>query len=716
MRKKRHIRWLALTVVVLMALMQLFPLTFADNEEFSEITLMDDGEAADDKPILSVDYLGISTEYSGPKPKQPVPIMENGNVTFWVGVSVDKLDQVPFIRKHGLYGLEIGFDYNPTYVEPWNDLAAYADLRPTSSDEAKKTEAWLATLEKYNFEEDANQLNADVWDANLYELKANDSVRAAGVDTDPWREENVSESWKMGFVSIRKKADVEKSEETNRFYGVTDTSEKYILKMPFRLKAVPPDGSKPLVFKLSRGPSTLSMSAGANGYEDFAAWEREDRSEPEHNLKNIFTFGGDLNIFGGSNTAGAMSDLTVSRTVEGAEEILDLHTDATLDTVTSYTAERMEYYVQVPAETSEVTLTMLGLSEAPTVTHSDNDATTTTLEVSAGAGGYTADVTLVDVDMTKNGGFNNTVTIKVGETSYFVYIRKLVQPRIVLEYGNSPYGEIMKSDLEDKDAAKAQFNLNNRFTAGYTPENVAPKAKTASFGYRSWVDVLQSSTPTEEQQALIADPNVNMDRNEYAIFIYDNTESFVDPGFTVTNSFGESVPVTRTVEVNSMAVNNVTTFASGVITEVSITIPAGTEEITQITNLESGYVVPGIYTMTYSAEDIDGSQIVETNAEGESSPIQRKVVVLHRLGDTDFSGGIGSQDFNQLYQAISNFNSYLSNVDLTARRLFIYRTLDTDFSDGIGSQDFNAIYNGINSQGRYIENLYRELPLNIDTG
>ena len=45
---------------------------------------------------------------------------------------------------------------------------------------------------------------------------------------------------------------------------------------------------------------------------------------------------------------------------------------------------------------------------------------------------------------------------------------------------------------------------------------------------------------TPEQLVALNNPDINMDRNDYAIFVY-NGKYFVDPGFTATDSAGIKV-------------------------------------------------------------------------------------------------------------------------------------------------------------------------------
>lgn len=72
---------------------------------------------------------------------------------------------------------------------------------------------------------------------------------------------------------------------------------------------------------------------------------------------------------------------------------------------------------------------------------------------------YSSDLfDLAELDKTVNDGYNNTVTITAGGTTYTVYIRRLLKPKIILNPGNSPVGMIMSDNVKylrqiDKDNA-----------------------------------------------------------------------------------------------------------------------------------------------------------------------------------------------------------------------------------------------------------------------
>lgn len=142
-------------------------------------------------------------------------------------------------------------------------------------------------------------------------------------------------------------------------------------------------------------------------------------------------------------------------------------------------------------------------------------------------------LTLSDVDMTKNNGFCNVIKIiykppdQKKAIDYLIYIRKLVKPQINLNYGNSPFGLIMRDDEnlptpEDKEAAKEAFCVNNRFDdPGLTPKGGITNRTYNLYAWRQQTDAEH-----------------NMDRNDYALFT-EYYRGFTDPGLTVTNSHNE---------------------------------------------------------------------------------------------------------------------------------------------------------------------------------
>ncbi len=281
--------------------------------------------------------------------------------------------------------------------------------------------------------------------------------------------------------------------------------------------------------------------------------------------------------------------------------------------------------------------------------------------------------------------FDIVVTAPDGTSSqtYTLHIQRLAKAEIKLNYGNSPYGMIMKdpdvntanaaygkTDAEKdtwREAAKTEFNTGNKFTAGYTPLN-APTDKT--YTVTAWTRSTDST--------VIANPDVNMDRNEYAIFIY-NGKTFKDPGFTAINSLGETVDaanVTRTMTVNRMngtgdaAWTNVTAETDFTLTENASGF------ITNVTSETSRMIRPDIYEITYTFTDYDGTTKTAT----------RKVVVLNLIGEVTCDGSYGPDDGNRIHAKVGG-----TEFTATGRsgELLTFRIADVSSDGSVAPDDGN---------------------------
>ena len=218
-----------------------------------------------------------------------------------------------------------------------------------------------------------------------------------------------------------------------------------------------------------------------------------------------------------------------------------------------------DYYVRVPDVDADSIQFNVTLTNPDTTTITASDGTTLT-PTKNDDGTYTIKAPLTNKGQTEN---TITITTKAGTDkdaptlTYTFHVQQLVEAKITLNYGNSPYGEIMKdSAITDKAKAKEEFDKSNKYATGYIPANAASK-QNVSYPFRAWVDVKDLDGITAAEQAKLVDPDINIDRNDYAIFIY-NGRTFVDPGFTATDSEGKPVTnLTRKITVSRMQVQQI---------------------------------------------------------------------------------------------------------------------------------------------------------------
>ena len=304
----------------------------AAQEPSSQANSSADASGDSQKPKLFIDFLGDTTnKFTG----QSLPMTTDqsfaqsggpwykygdanasGNVTptvpgtvFWVGVGIDKMKLFELAKDgKGLTSLELGFYYNPDFVMPY----VGGDATAVGSYDYKSPAAaagYKALLEEKNLAQGGNTVNQ--WDRDIYRIEQ--AIPYRSCVTDPDTQETVTypasfDNWEMLYVSLEKNEDV--WAQPSRFSDpaqLDDGTIYYVMMLPFVLKQYDP--SDRLCFRLARNASLFSMGGGEYGagtYDEgnfrssFGAWEKETRT-PNHNLKEMFTFEGDLNIFAGEN-------------------------------------------------------------------------------------------------------------------------------------------------------------------------------------------------------------------------------------------------------------------------------------------------------------------------------------------------------------------------------------------------------------------------------
>lgn len=644
------------------------------------------------KPAIYIDYLGQGEQPSAPTEppkfvKQNVEdaAAEGRSIIFWVGLAVDNLSLVEEITSNGMYGIEAAFNYDPGYVKPYTtDPSSDAD--------------WLSRLNTANLASDGSA----IWDSNTYELTGKMS---RSINSDPYSENDFDSGWKMSYVNIEKNAASSADTGSNRFKGISDNDKQYLLKIPFELTDAPEEGATnlPLVFKLSRGPSTLVFLYG-DGTTDFA-WRSKDKytENEQTNIKKRFDFKGNLNIFGGkSEEESSMTDLQVvsqkqseTESTEITETVHDLYADdGFTPPAITYSAQTDKYYTRVAADVTSVKLKLSGsdLSVAE-VKYTDSSGQQQTLTPAQDSDGfwYTGDIPLVD---TSPANRFNEITVTVGGADYVVYVQKLVQPRIVLNPGNSPYGMIMKeadwSD-EQKTEAKAQFvSRNGRFGTTLTPTG---GNATRYYRNQAWAGSMDSET--------------NLDMDDNSIFVYNRT-NFRDPGFVAYDSNGTKVDdekITRSITVSRMNVSGTNGLRDTNQTEDTITVTGEANDylFTEITSTVNAIrmIRPDVYDMKYSFTD---------SISGDTVEVIRKVVILGKLGDCDLSNIVNSSDMNAIKGAIGGSELATGTSKESVKNMYIYRIVDTDRSGIINASDMNAIKGAVG--GTAIQPIYIALPSN----
>ena len=663
--------------------------------------IADDAAATSTVRTLSVDFMGRGATPQETSPGSARLNADDVGKEFWVGVAVDNVNDLPLFTD-GIYSLELAFEYDPDFVEPY------------FTSENAETE-WAAALESGNL---AAANSSTWWNSEQYEII---SVAETDINTTTDREnadvmaQREADGWKMCTVCVTLKSGA--SFDGARFKDLADGAKQYLLKLPFKLNSVPADDAvdtNPRVLSLVRGPETLDIGSGETGTDPYSAWEATVTDPNDAtNMKTLFTFPGDISLF---DAGGAIEDIVPFKTETDAETGDVTETTYTLSTtkdlaLDGFKTETLDYYLSVSNETEKIKLRIIS-SELPTVTA--NTASVTATLTATDKVYETAEFDLAELDKTAEAdGYNNTVTVTAGGTTYTLHIRRLFEPKIVLNPGNSPYGMIEKmstrylgetdgwSDQKIADA-KTEFEKNNRFVAGYVPDDALDMKI-----YNQYI------TYRPEVWGGTIDPEVNMDRNTEAIFIY-NGQEFKDPGYKVIDSFGDivenpsvkcSIKIKRMLSDGTNGVNNVT--------DPDAADASTTRSFLEYENVESGHVFdditssnvsirpvcPGVYDMEYITTDPISNQSIKTT---------RKVVVLYKTGDTDFSADISPIDLNSVKVAVSTGKVGITGASEDINLLYIHRVQDTDNSGDISPIDLNSIKTSVSTSSK-MQLFYKEL-------
>ena len=358
-----------------------------------------------------------------------------------------------------------------------------------------------------------------------------------------------------------------------------------------------------------------------------------------------------------------------------------------------------DYYVRVPDVDADSIQFNVTLTNPDTTTITASDGTTLT-PTKNGDGTYTIKAPLTNKGQTEN---TITITTKAGTDNdaptltYTFHVQQLVTPKITLNYGNSPVGEIMKADnisVSDKLEAINKFSEKNTFKnldSKYIPTKANIKN---AYTLNAW----NGETDSDK----------NMDRNPYAIFVYEQSE-FKDTGFEAYDSLGNKVSdseVTRTIKVsryktangiNAAVADETKVYGKNATDTDLAAITANDAVLTGITSKGLQFIRPDVYTMTYEFTDFDGQKVTET----------RNIVVLPLLGDTNIDGSRNTNDITFVKLQAQGSDVVNSTVPTSAANLFIWRVFDGNFDTAINSNDIT--YVKLSAQGKYLDPFYNEI-------
>ncbi len=251
------------------------------------------------------------------------------------------------------------------------------------------------------------------------------------------------------------------------------------------------------------------------------------------------------------------------------------------------------------------------------------------------------------------------------------------------EYGNSPYGLIMRDDslsADDKREYKESFDNNkNSFIDGKVPSG-----GTAGIRYR------------EDAWGEKGKVTKNYDKDENALFIYSG-ENFTDPGLKdVKKTDGSAVQqneVTRRITVDVIDPGTYGSLHDQFKSCASRVIQLGMGyDKKEMSELSALIIRPGVYQMEYEYED----------APGHTTIAVRPVIVLSKLGDVNLSKTTDTDDAKCIYDRYKKRMPYERLGEYVANaRLYKYRVCDVNGDGNVNAVDAHKIEKSSNSLKQY---------------
>lgn len=583
----------------------------------------DEGEATIRN--LYVDFMGVG-DSPGAGKKSGNLNSTNINNTFWVGVAVDKVNDLNLFTD-GVYSLELAFEYNPNFVRP--------DIKDSSGStigtETEKDDRWNAKIAGVNI----GSATDKIWNSNYTSIAVYDTD--IDPNTDRANKDLLEErqNWKMCTVSVTL---TEQDVQDLSFKGLSSPDKQYLLKLPFTLVGAPAEGASdpnPIVLSLIRGPETFDIGSGSNGEVPNAKWNETENQGALNNLKTYFNFAGDVRLFG-ENTS--IEDITPFRMVpkldddgnpiEESGEIVTVEEEYKLSYDNTLSEEDFNpevdtYYLSISNDPDNLQLRIKTDSEP----YIYLNGSTTPIVTSSVTGGFvTVEIPLRELDVStkdQDNGFNNTISIRddpsATDSLYTIYVRRLLKPKLLLNPGNSPYGLIQQDDLtfttqEDKDKAKQAFDSSHSTNKTYGAGMIPVGGQTA----------LKYTTSAWDKNG------INYDMIDEATFVYQ-AYAFTDPGLLIFDQMGEFVSINsnnlkKELRIQRMKKTGVPKYTDDEVSEELLV------EVDGKYDLSGRPIRPDIYKIEYQYIYTDISNNTEKTIVAE-----RPLIILSKRGDIDLT-------------------------------------------------------------------------------
>lgn len=257
---------------------------------------------------------------------------DNHETIFWIGIGIEDVDSFVLANGgKGLYSAELGLVYDPKYLEPYVD-PAYTDFQGTIAHYNIGTNAknqWPTSYEVTQALAGVAPRNDDIDTLAIGDPTIERYGAAANAPAGYGTQEfGAAAGWKMVYLSFQQVANATNTRFTDTAsYAKGDTY--YIAMVPFVLKNHPDNVTganvDDLRVRLVRNAAVFSMASdkvgttesnGAGKYGDgvpsFGNWDKYTYHDPQHDLKLMLDYTGDLNLFTGNRVRDEMkADLLV---------------------------------------------------------------------------------------------------------------------------------------------------------------------------------------------------------------------------------------------------------------------------------------------------------------------------------------------------------------------------------------------------------------------
>lgn len=607
----------------------------------------------------------------------------NKDIIFWVGVGVDRLQLLELLAsdssgRAGLTSFEAGFYYDDKVVEPYV---------PNKADGTPDTAGYTAFIAKQNMTIGGT---SNRWDSNYYEvLRAETGL---SVQMDPITQEEITlpsndqilsnthsdghdADWKMAYYSIELKEAARNVVSARRFSGQYDSTKKdtpaasgkdgyyYLLMIPFRLKNGGDTDTSASHIRLIRNATHFSMGGGTYGTDPYGQWEKVTSRTPDHELKLMTYFTGDLLLFKeGKNTDPDYQ----------AKLIINQGGNGNNKAALSVNSDPSAYPVKINRSGDSIYKLRSGLGMLVEVEKASGYNVTVTVDYEEKEDSDPSGKRTVHWDLTASyvstsaDGSKRQYTFNLPEFIPPSSATRLVTITVTFGYENRPFSNIYLSEIhQDKDSNITSRKVGNEATVtvdllkNATDNTFAPADPSAVVSMDSFSPIA-SSHPTHEP-----------------VFRYDeSTHTWSADKIPVSHDLGPSVEAQHTIATSE------STYFS-----VDVSVHEDYEAVVQIYNFQDAAYAYGDGSggnMNYA-----GSFNVTTgDVENRFNPYGQ--IVLRHGGTLVFSVPNGDVDVEITYRPAQRYKA----------KLEVYHATGTEVKDINVAQLIYTEYDSLNTPQR----------------